>query len=307
MKLITELPSLQNGKGPLRADTAVALGFFDGVHLGHRAVLRAAAEGGLLPAAFTFSTANRTPGGKTGGRIYPDALRVRLLGESGMQLVIMPDFSAIADMQPEAFADFLCKALRARLVTCGEDYRFSAGARADAMQLQALCAQRGCRVKIVPPVLGEGERVSSTRIRQLLREGEIEKASRLLGSPYQIDAPVEHGRQLGRTLGFPTLNQALPEDGALPRYGVYASQALVDGLWQKAITNIGVQPTVGEGSAVRAETFLTGYSGDLYGRQVRLQLLSFLRPERQFADIEALRAQILADCQARADWEKSCR
>jgi riboflavin kinase/FMN adenylyltransferase len=297
LELITELPAR------LRVETAVALGFFDGVHLGHRAVLAAAQEQGLSPIAFTFSTALRAPGGKAGGRIYTDKQRVQLLGECGVQTVVMPDFSEIADMAPEAFADFLCSGLRARLVACGEDYRFSAGARADALQLRRLCEERGCRVKIVLPVLAEGDRVSSTCIRQLLREGKIERANRLLGAPYRIEERVEHGRRLGRTLGFPTLNQPLPEEGALPLYGVYASRAWIEGRWQEGITNIGVRPTVSRSFSPRAETFLIGYSGDLYGKAVQVQLLGFLRPERRFDDIEALRAQILADCRAREDWQ----
>lgn len=299
MDLITELPA------SLQADTAIALGFFDGVHLGHRAVLAAAAAENLLPTAFTFSTIQCAPGGKNGGRIYSDTLRVQLLEECGMQLTVMPDFSAISGMGPEAFADFLCGSLRARLVACGEDYRFSSGARADARQLKRLCEKRGCRIKIVQPVLLEGERVSSTRIRRLLQEGEIERVNLLLGAPYRIEGPVEHGRRLGRALGFPTLNQPLPENSALPLYGVYASQAWVEGRWWEGITNIGVRPTVSQMLSPRAETFLTGYSGDLYGKTVRIRLLGFLRPERRFEDTGALRAQILADCQARAEWEKA--
>lgn len=297
LEQITSLPE------SLPEETAVALGFFDGMHLGHRAVLGAAKGKGLLPTAFTFSTAGRMPGGKTGGRIYPDTLRVRMLGENGAQLVVMPDFSAIAGMGPETFADFLCGPLRARWVLCGEDYRFAAGASANAQDLKRLCAARGCQAEILPPVLVEGERVSSTRIRALLREGRMAEAGRLLGAPYRLEAPVEHGRRLGRTLGFPTINQALPPDAALPRYGVYIAEALAGESWVPALTNIGVRPTVGSGLAPRAETYLEGYSGDLYGETVRVRLLDFLRPERRFSGVDELRAQIAADRQARMDWK----
>lgn len=296
MELLTTLPE------SLGTDTAVALGFFDGVHTGHRAVLAATAREGLLRTAFTFSTIGRTPGGKQGGRIYSDALRARLIGESGIDLLVAPDFSAIADMSAEAFAGFLCGSLRARLVCCGEDYRFAAGAKADAADLSRLCRLRGCAVSIVPPVLAGGERVSSTRIRELIREGEIAVAGRLLGEPYRIEGPVEHGRRLGHTLGFPTLNQPLEEGNVLPRFGVYASQALVGGRWVDGITNIGVRPSVGEGMAPRAETYLMGEVGEQYGAQLSLRLLDFLRPERRFASLEALRTQIAADCESRAGW-----
>lgn len=297
MELLTTLPAR------LPADTAVALGFFDGVHAGHRAVLAATAQQRLLRTAFTFSTTGRAPCGKQGGRIYPDALRARLIEENGIDLLLTPDFSAIADMGAEAFADFLCGNLRAKCVCCGEDYRFAAGASADAAELSRLCRQRGCAVIIVPPVLAGGERVSSTRIRERIRQGEIELAGRLLGEPYRIEGPVEHGQRLGHALGFPTLNQPLPEGGVLPRFGVYASQALVEGRWVDGVTNIGVRPSVDEGLAPRAETYLVGYAGKLYGEQVSLRLLGFLRPERRFASTDALRAQIAADCKAREGWQ----
>ena len=142
-----------------------------------------------------------------------------------------------------------------------------------------------------------GEAVSSTRVRQAITAGEMERARQLLGRRYFLDFPVEHGKALGRRLQFPTINQPIPPQMVLPRFGVYATMAQVDGKTYAGVTNIGVRPTVEKGVTPRAETYLIGFSGDLYGKEIPVTFLSFLRPEQKFDSVEALRAQIAADAQ----------
>ena len=297
MKLIQSLQEIH----PPRP-TAVALGFFDGVHLGHRAVVGAAAAyakgaDGLLPVAFSFSTARHAPQKKAGGRIYPDEQRALLLGEAGARLVVLPPFEAIASMEPREFAGLLCGRLQAKVVCCGADYRFAKGGAAGVRELEELCGEYGAHLEIVKPVTLGGERVSTTLIRQALAAGEVEKAARLLGGCYFIDTVVRTGRQIGRTLGFPTINQPFFYNAALPRFGVYAAFAVVDGKRLPAVANIGVKPTVGEHFAPGAETYILDFNRDLYGQRVRVELCAFLRPEERYDSLEELKGQIARDCE----------
>lgn len=286
---IREKPPYQSG--------AIALGLFDGVHLGHRAVLAAAVAHcpDCTPVAFTFSTAGAVPAAKRDGRIYTDAERVTLLGEAGASYVVMPPFEEFSRMEDREFVDYLCGTLGAKAVCCGEDYHFARGAHADAGRLMELCGERGVTVHIVPPVLLDGERISSTRIRRLIREGEVGEAARLLGRPYFLDAEVMTGEKLGRKLGFPTINQRFAPGVVLPRFGVYAVSVQVGDKRYPGVANVGVKPTVGEHFAPHSETYIHGFQGDLYGKVVRVEFISFLRPEQKFSGLQELTAQISRD------------
>ena len=271
---------------------AVALGFFDGVHLGHRAVIGGAVASDSVPCVFSFTA----PAGRARlFRIMTDARRIEAIGALGVQHLVMPPFEAFSSMSPEQFVEeVLLGVFHAKLAVCGENFHFGYHAAGDSHQLQTLCADRGIEVKIVEPVLYEGMPVSSTRIREALGEGKMEEVAGMLGHPYTIRERVAHGRALGRRLTFPTINQPLPESLRLPRFGVYASIAEVDGLRYPAVSNVGVKPTVGSGGPL-CETYIIGYEDDLYDREVPVSLISFLRPEERFESIEALRAQIEKD------------
>lgn len=295
----------QNGglPGLTDADTpsALALGFFDGVHRGHAAVVGAAAqaarEGGLRAAAVTFAD---NPRG-VGLLMQPEQKRAALAA-LGVELLVELRFELVKDMTPEAFVrDILIGGLHARAVFCGFNYRFGRGASGDAGMLRTLCAQHGASVSTLPPVCSGGEPVSSTRIRGLLERGEVEAAAVLLGRPFGIEGDVVHGRQIGRTLGTPTINQYPFSQMAGLREGVYASAAFVRGEWMPSVTNIGSNPTVG-GVRVVWETYIPDFSGDLYGHSVRVALRRFLRDERKFASLDELREQMREDArQARAE------
>ena len=191
----------------------------------------------------------------------------------------------------------------AAYVVCGEDYRFGKGGAGDTGTLAALCADAGIGFETVPPVLADGEKVSSTGIRELIRGGDIEGARRLLGHDLYYTLPVLHGKQLGRTIGFPTANQELPPFMARPKRGVYAGFACVGdtvhpfspGRLYPAITNIGVKPTVKADEAENMETHLIGFDGDLYGKAVRVYLNSYIRGERKFGSLDELREQLESD------------
>ncbi|MEG2174001.1 MAG: riboflavin biosynthesis protein RibF [Oscillospiraceae bacterium] len=279
---------------------AVAVGFFDGVHRGHLAViheaLAAAHDGSFDSCVFSFSMNGDGPAGKRdAGLLQSSSLKAHAIEELGVNWLLTPPFSELRGLSPEAFAlDVLYWGMGARVVCCGYDYRFGRGAAAGPEELRALLAPRGVRVIQVGAVLDEGEPVSSTRIRAALRQGDCETAGRLLGRPYAIDFEVTHGRGLGKTIGFPTINQPYGENDLRPRFGVYATWAMVDGIPYPAVTNVGVKPTVGS-NGVSAESYIEGFSGDLYGKRVETRFIQFLRPEQKFGSIDALRDAIGAD------------
>lgn len=292
---------------PSERESAVALGNFDGLHLGHRKVVSFAVEeaaNGLVPTVLTFA---ENPlcglGGRAGGRLLTEEEKIRLLGKFGIRQLYILDFTAVRDLSAEEFVDrILRRVCRAKQACCGFNFTFGRGGTAGSDVLCRLGASRGIRVKVAGAVLAGGTPVSSTRIRGLIENGRVEEAAELLGRPFDYESEVLPGRRLGRKLGTPTLNQAVPRGFVLPRFGVYVSRVeLGNGRRYAGVTNIGVKPTVGSDS-VTVETWMPDYPGpDLYGERVRVSLLKFLRPERKFQGLPELRAEILRNgAQARA-------
>lgn len=285
---------------------AVALGVFDGLHVGHRAVISAAcgirhpdADGPFLTAC-VLSLAG-VP--KTGARLTTDAEEQSLCVGLGVDEWLSLPFSCVRDMAPEAFVrDILAAKLRARVLCCGYNYRFGKGGAGDAALLKQLCEPLGIRVIVLPPIAIDGQAVSATRIRAALERGEPETATRLLGRPYTLRQTVAHGNHLGHSLGFPTINQPFDEGMVLPRLGVYASLAIVDGKQHFAVTNVGIHPTVGGARHPQAETWIADFNGDLYGQAVSVSLIRFLREEQQFASLEQLKARVRADRNEALAW-----
>lgn len=278
--------------------TAVALGLFDGVHLGHRAVLAAAlrqAEHGLLPLVFTFPA--ETAARKGAGFLYPTSTRNALLRECGEFADLhIPDFSEVRSLDGERFARALLHERDgAAYVCCGRDFRFGKNAGWNADDLKAFGTKYGFAVEIVDDVERGGEKVSSTRIRSLLLEGRIVEANVLLGAPYRITQTVTHGAHLGSTIGFATVNQLYRGEQLVPRFGVYASETLTPDGWKQSVTNIGVKPTVHYKGTPLAETHILDWQGDLYGQELTVILTDFLRGEQKFAGIDALTAQLARD------------
>ena len=296
--------SLQDPLLPLR-NTAVALGIFDGVHAGHQAVLQKAAEAArenrLTPCAFTFALSEPPMQVKEGAaRLASPRLMEKLLDRLGMEYAVAPSFAEMRGMTGEEFVRFLAQSLGARFVCCGYDFAFGRGRANNAADLCRLAEQAGIACAVVPQVSADGERVSSTRIREHIAAGDMPGAAALLGRPFTIDFRVVLGNRIGRTLGSPTINQPFPKDFAIPRYGVYATIAWVDGVLYSGVTNVGIKPTVGSDVPL-AETYLQGFSGDLYGRKIEVAFLEFIRPETKFASIEELRENIFRNADTAAE------
>ena len=277
--------------------TIYALGFFDGVHMGHQALLREcrriADETGCKAAALTFSShPDALVFGQAPALINTVADRERLLRRFGMdRVVILPFDRHMMTMPWQTFFHMLVKQYGAEGLVCGHDFRFGRAGEGSAAKLQTVCAETGIPCVVVPEQKIDGITVSSTCIRSLLEAGEMERATRFLGHPHIISGTVVPGRHLGRTLGIPTANLVLPEALVRPMRGVYACKALVDGKTCLAVTNVGVRPTV-DGGNVTVEPWILDFDGDLYGKALTLELYSFLRPERKFPDLDALRREI---------------
>ena len=277
----------------------IALGFFDGVHLGHGALLKTAKqraqELGSTAAAMTFDahpqqvlTGNPVP------LLTLPEERARLMkAQYAMdEVIILPFDRELASLDWEQFVQrYLQDACH---VVCGYDYRFGRGGQGTAQKLAEKCLELGKGCDIVEKVELDGEAVSSTRIRSLVQEGRIEEAGRCLGHPYAIAGTVIRGKQLGRTLGIPTANLAVPEGILPPKNGVYATKVhLPDGSVHIAVTNVGLRPTVEDGLGLMVEPWLLDFDGDLYGSELRVEFYHFIRPEQRFDGIDALKAEIL--------------
>lgn len=275
-----------------------ALGFFDGVHLGHQALLaaccRLAREQKCIPCAITFDRHPQSLRTQAPPLIGTLADRLRLLRGCGMEQVeVFPVTQAVMDTPWEDFLGLLVRRGAAGFV-CGRDFRFGRAAQGTAPLLEEFCRARGLPCRIVDPVCLDGQRVSSSRIRALLEQGQPEQARRCLGRPHSLTGTVIHGAQLGRTLGTPTANVPISPEVIVPALGVYACVCQVDGARYAAVTNVGRCPTVGR-RAVHTESWLPDFSGDLYGHEVTLEFYEFLRPERKFDSLSQLRQQILRD------------
>ncbi len=297
MRIVRGLPSAP----PDRRPSAVALGVFDGVHLGHRTILGAAVAHaraiGSPAVACTFDPHPLEV-------LQPDRAplpittldeRLELIAACGVDEAVVLAFTReLAAMEPEAFVkDVLVDRLDARQVVVGFNHRFGRGARGDAALLRELGARGGFGVDVIEPLTVDGVPVSSTAIRAALGRGDLEAAVRMLGRPYTLPGKVVAGAGRGRTLGFPTANIA-PDRPVLVAPGVYACTVEVADQPRRAVVNVGVRPTFDE-KTLAVEAHLLDFSGDLYGQTVRLMFRSRVREERRFSSVDALRAQIADD------------
>ena len=276
-----------------------ALGFFDGVHLGHQALLRecvsmAQREDGM-PCAITFLQHPQACFTLVPPKQITDhQSRMALLRRYGMGLVY--SYPVTKEVMSTPWRDFLTKLveLGAAGFVCGNDFRFGHKGEGNAQRLQEFCLEQGFPCVIVEEQTLDGIRISSTHIRSLIEAGDMEKAAAFLGHPHILSGEVVSGRQIGRTIGVPTANLLIPEDVVVPQLGVYACLCEMEGVKFPAVTNIGSRPTVG-GHQVRAESWILGFAGDLYGRPITLEFMKFLRPEQKFDSLEELKTQIQID------------
>ena len=282
--------------------TVIALGFFDGVHRGHGALLRKAAErAGELNAAPAVFTFDRSPKEFVTGKPVllinsNDDRRDIIRRVYGIQRVIFAPFDREMMTMPweDFITELLVKQYGAVHLVAGHDYRFGHKNEGTVERLREKCRELGLGCDIIPKVELEGITVSSTYIRTLLEQGDVERAALFLGHPHCLSQTVRHGQRLGRTIGIPTVNLAVPAHVLTPERGVYITRAfLPDGRSCPGVTNVGTRPTVTEGDTVSVETYLLGFDGDLYGQTVRLEFHKRLRGEVKFPSLEALRQEIL--------------
>lgn len=287
----------------MKEKTIYALGFFDGVHLGHGALLtacrRLADERGCKAGVVTFSNhPDELVFGKAPALINSLADRDRLLKtQFHMDTVISLPFDlGLMTMPWMDFYRMLREKFSAVGIVCGEDFRFGSRGEGSGGKLRAVCAADGIPCTVVPQQLLDGAVVSSTHIRKLIEEGRMEEAVRFLGHPHVLTGCVVHGHRLGRTLGIPTANLLLPEGLVVPKFGVYACLAEVEGKKYPAVTNIGTRPTV-NGVGITVEPWILDFEGDLYDKQILLEFYKFLRPEQKFPDLAALQGAIRSNAE----------
>lgn len=289
----------------------LALGFFDGVHSGHAALLRACRELAQLhncrPGVVTFGNhPSKLVSGTEPGLINTLADRKRLLHQFGMDnVIVLPFDRALRAMPWMDFVQMLQETHHAAGFVCGEDFRFGHMGQGNAQTLRAFCESAGIPCAVVPQQKIDGRKVSSTHIRFLMETGHMSQAVRFLGHPHVLTGRVVHGHQLGRTLGIPTANLMLPKELVVPKFGVYACIAVVDDKRYCAVTNIGTRPTVA-GIGITVEPWILDYEGDLYDREITLEFYQFLRPEQKFSTLEALRQEIYRNAADAREILKGC-
>lgn len=272
-----------------------ALGTFDGVHIGHSEVIKKALHFGL---PVVIVTSKQNPRGS--GRILSDTLCNQKFEQLGVSGVVRLDFEDIRNMSATEYLDMLCNELGAVGFASGFNFHFGKGAKGNADTLKDYALQKGLKCAVCDSVDIDGMPVSSTRIRNAIAEGDMDSATKLLGSFYAIDFEVRHGAARGREMGFPTINQPYSEIYGLPKFAVYASFTQINGKRYPAVTNIGIKPTF-NGDTVIAETHICGYDGDIYGHKPVIHLVRFIRQEIKFDSIEHLIAQISKDKETACD------
>lgn len=284
--------------------TAVLLGLFDGVHVGHQAALEALRETGAgEKIVYTFRSSEVDTKDHR-SFVLTDAEKEQKLKEYGADRVYFADFATVRDTSPEDFVKNTLKGeFGADIVLSGENFRFGKNASGDAERLEKLCEECGIESKIVELVHVGGETVSTTRIRSLIENGEMAEANELLGYKYFFEGYVAHGMSLGREMGICTVNIPLTPKKVVPKFGVYSSDVTVipTGEVFKGISNVGVKPTVSDSGEIGLETHILGDVGDLYGMDIKVELRRFYRDEKKFSGIEELTATINKDIDKRRE------
>lgn len=288
----TPVPSLPEG-------AALALGNFDGVHRGHQRLFDTVNEmkrrgACTCSAAWTFTTLAKEDKNVT----YITDMNAKMLNfaNCGLDYAIFEDFSDVCDMECREFVTGrLLETLKAGGIVCGFNFKFGKGGAGDSTVLSTILNEAGIPCEIISPVMRDGVVVSSTKIRDYIENGNMDGAFDLLGRPFSVKFPVLHGKELGRTIGIPTINQSFPEGHIIPKKGIYACTCFVNGEIFLGVCNIGVRPSVDDGDEINCETHIINYTGDLYGKEIKLEFYQYMRDEMKFDSLDALRRQIKID------------
>lgn len=271
---------------------AIALGTFDGVHIGHREVLNLPDD--YFKIAVTFKNPPKASFGGTVELITCLEDKCRILKNLGIDEVFVLDFLEVKDLSGDKFLKFLKEKFNPAYISCGYDYRFGKGGECTKEDLKAFCEKENILFNETPKVSLNGNKVSSTLIRELLKNGDFNEANRLLTEPFSFEAEVVSGDKRGRTIGFPTVNQIYPETLLKLPFGVYETRVSFDDKIYKGITNIGIRPTF-KLDFIISETYIDGFSGDLYGKKLRITPVKFIREEIKFSSVDELKKQIDLD------------
>lgn len=295
----------------LDRDTAVAMGKFDGLHVGHRELLGRIIEQrdrGLAPCVFTFDPSPAVFFGLSDGKeLMTRAEKRRAFQKLGVEyLVEFPLTEQSAAIPPELFIEeMLVKRLKCRYVAAGEDVSFGSRGAGDAALLHRMGQLHGYEAQTIEKIRMYGREVSSTYVRSQVESGHMGEAARLLGAPYTVSGSVCRGAGLGHTLDMPTVNLQPPAEKLLPPYGVFFSRVLYQGNYYKAVSNVGCKPTVTDEGRVGVETYLYDFDREIYDEEIQVQLLAFHRPEQRFDSVDALKRQLRADMEAgRGYWDQ---
>ena len=288
---------------PLDGRSAVAIGKFDGIHLGHRKLLEKIIqqkEKGYLATVFTFDTSAAAFFGGDDKELTTREEKRRLFARMGMDVLIeFPLNQETAATPPDVFVEeYIIRQMKAAYICAGMDVSFGQRGAGNYQLLQQYAAAGDYRIEIIDKVMAGGEEVSSTRIREAIRSGEMQLANEMLGTAYSLTGVVAHGRRLGRAIGMPTANLLPEKDKLLPPNGVYYPRVRYQDKVYKAISNIGCKPTVSAEMVLGVESYLYDFTEDIYGKEITVELLEFRRPEMKFADVEALKTQMEKDIQA---------
>lgn len=283
MQYITEINSYKNKK-----PSAVTLGKFDALHRGHQKLInkiREYADRDTVSIVCTFDMGRQT-------LLTSEEKRVRLEDQVDY-LIACPFTRELQEMEAETFIrKILARQFYAAHIVVGTDFHFGYGKRGDVSMLAKYADKYGYSLDVIEKERHDGEIISSTSVREALAEGNVMLANTLLGYRYRLSGEVRHGKQLGRRLGFPTMNVLPGKKKIMPRFGVYTCRILVEGMWYKGIGNVGVKPTVADDSRPLAEVFVFDYEGDAYGKCVTVEFCGFLRSEKKFASVEELKCQV---------------
>ena len=273
--------------------SAVALGLFDGIHKGHKAVIERmllSENEGLMPSVFTFDFF------KNGERLILPQDKEKILYDMGVKEIYSPPFSEIRDFSPDEFTEkILIDRMKAKKLFCGENFSFGKDRKGNALYLKEKSEKYGIETVILPTIKENGKEISSTLIKSLLKSGDVKSANEFLGRRYFFTLPVIEGRKIGREMGFKTINQRLPDNLCEIRKGVYAVEVTIEKESFRGVCNIGVKPTVTDENERFSETHIFGFDKDVYGKNAEIRIVDFIREEKKFSSKEELKMQIEAD------------
>lgn len=285
----------------IKDPSVITLGKFDGLHRGHELLMESLFEksnqNGYKSVVFTFDIPpKKQVQGENGYVITTNDEKHDIFERTGVDYLIECPFTTeVMHMEAEKFISWIVQALSVKCIVVGTDFRFGYQRTGDYKVLEQYAQVYGYEVIVINKMQEEGRDISSTYVREEIQKGNIKKANHLLGYEYFVKSVVVHGKQIGRTIGIPTINMVLPKEKLLPPYGVYITRVMIDEKWYTGVSNVGCKPTIEGEHPVGVETYIIDFCQDLYDKVITVQFLDFIRPEMKFPSIDALKTQMNSD------------